>query len=88
MPSEFTSLKQADVKKYLPDGAYIWKNRHAGVWCTRLPPFKENRSRRGDPDSSAIRKVVGIVWRQWCDVEAVAYEECPMQGIDFDALSA
>ena len=85
-PEEFTNLEQAEVKRYLPAGAYIWKDRTHGVWHTRLPPFKENRSKKADSDHAALSRVLSIVWRQWCDANGVEYTACPMHDIDWASV--
>ena len=87
IPAEFSSLEQSFLKQYLPLGGYIWKNRHAGVWCTRYPPWSENRTRRSEEECVGLRRIIGIVWRQWCDAYGVEHSACPMQGITWTDLA-
>lgn len=86
MPAEFSSLEQSYVKTFLPDGAYIWKHRHAGVWVCKLAPFGERRTRRGEADQEGLRRIITAVWKQWCELSGTALEQCPMHNLPWAAL--
>jgi hypothetical protein len=79
-------LEQEDLKKLLNEGGYLWKNRRAGRWHTRLAAFKENRWRKGDSDQHALTRVLGLVWRQWCEANGIEANACLMHDIDWDSL--
>ena len=81
-------VDQQQVKKFMPEGSFIWKSRHDGTWHTRVPPFGTcSRSIQKHTEQVALRLVISHAWKDWCDLEGVEYGECPMQGLmDFGVL--
>ena len=74
--------KQKDAKKWLPPGAYMWRNNGGGVWEARLPPFKQHtRSWKKHTPEVAMRIVVAKRWEQYCAINGMKIDSVAMDGI-------
>lgn len=77
-----SAIAHADVRKFAPPTARIWKANSTGEWIGHVPPNPTcSRSWRRHGECEALRLVLAHCWRQHCDLEGIAYESCPMQGI-------
>lgn len=74
--------EQADLVKYIPPGANIWKSRAPGSWNARLPPFGyHSRSIKRYGEDGAIREILRAVWDCYLVAAGAEPSECPVQGL-------
>lgn len=82
LPAQLSELAQSEYKRYLPEGAFLWKSNFNGSWNARLPPFGQvSRSWSKHGEFEALRLVLAGVWYQWCDVNGIEHSACPMEGL-------
>jgi hypothetical protein len=78
-------LSQANVKKHIPPGSFIWQDRSAssgGGWQCHYPPFKRvARSFNKYGQAESLRLCLVELWEKYCLVHGISKEECPMKGI-------
>ena len=82
LPSNLDTLEQKDVKLLMPENSFIWKNRGAGAWISKMSGFQEcSRSVSKYGEAKALELVIASAWRDWCIDAGVPFDKCPMQGL-------
>ena len=76
-----TMEETAAVKPFMPPYGDLWKSRSDRSWHSCVPPFSScNRSVSLHGDRAALI-VVSDAWYNWCRLEGVPFDQCPMQGL-------
>ena len=75
-------IPHSDGKKLMPPGGQLWQSRTPGAWHSRIPPLKENcRGWNAHGQEEALFGVVKAAWKQYCWLEGIPDEACPMPGV-------
>ena len=82
LPACFSAIPQAQVKHYLPPGAFLWKSNGAGTWNARMPPMgAHSRSWNKLGEWVALKLAIVAAWHDYCVLEGIPLEQCPMKGV-------
>ena len=72
---------QADAKRFVPDGASIWRSNTRGEWCGHCPPFKrcsESFAKHGNSEQ-ALQSLLRTLWTQKLSKDGLTVADCPIQ---------
>ena len=87
--SENSLIPQADAKLFMPPGGFIWQSKGSRSWRGRIPPLKAaHRSWRKHGHEGAVFLVVQECWKQWCTLQGIPPDECPVKGVFSDAAAS
>ena len=76
-------IPQPLLKEYLPPQSYIWVSRTSGAWCSRFPPFPENRMKfdKLGGERSAALAAIRAVWTQYMAANGLDAADNPIEGL-------
>ena len=86
LPDSIEGWTHAQAKEFMPPGpgSKLWRGYKAGTWNARIEPFPQvSPSIRTHGDGGALRIAICHAWRQWCDMNGVRHDDCPVANIDF-----
>ena len=76
-------IPQPLLKEYSPPQSYIWVSRTSGAWCSRFPPFPENRMKfeKLGGERSAALAAIRAVWTQYLAANGLDAADDPIEGL-------
>ena len=83
-PLNLATIEQSDAKRHMPPGGSLWKSRTDSTWNSRLQPLSKHTAtwaRYGE--EASLRIVVSECWADWCLLNGIDIEQCPMTGLVF-----
>lgn len=75
-------ISHQEAKKYIPEGASIWRGLQSGTWEGHFPPFRRvSRSWQRYGEDEALRLVLQSLWTNWHEFNGIPTAACPIEGI-------
>ena len=83
-PHPKRDVPQAEIKRFLPLGAHIWRANKLGMWCFHNPPHKRDSVSwsefKGDSTKAAFH-AVRKSWQLFLKDNCLQETDCPIEGI-------
>ena len=81
--SDWTSLEQQEMKKYIPPGTSIWKANKAEGWAGHCPPYaRTSETTEVQTPLEAAKALARRLWRQHNEKKRIyPLTTCPIEGL-------
>ena len=75
-------MTQGEGSRFMPPGGYLWQSRKKQAWLSHVRPMKPvaHSWNKHGPDRAQFLAIV-TAWRQYCTLEGIPPEDCPMGGV-------
>lgn len=76
------TIPHSQAKQWAPPKSSVWRGVQSGSWQGHMEPFgRISRSWNRYGEEEALRLVLVHLWQNFCDLQGVRYEDCPLQGL-------